>query len=201
MNCEEAAYKISCELQNVAEAIGQPTAWDIAGVVVAGVAALLTAGIAAANVFLLMQQQKFDVERLEARRRIPRRKLAKALEAKAKESLALLVRNPYSLASKTTLGTEEVRALADECEMGDPDSLISLLDNKVQTARRRYGEIDFYTEASEEIQEHLERWVSDPVTALKLLRAEKSEFEANQKIKSKEFLEFLGLSQTDKPNN
>ena len=55
MDCEK--YLISCEIAEVAEAIGQPTGWEISGVLVAGLAAIGTILIAILNLRIIRQQK------------------------------------------------------------------------------------------------------------------------------------------------
>jgi hypothetical protein len=83
MTCE--TLKISCEIANLVEAVGQATPWEKAGVVVAAIAALGTIWIAILNLRILHKQQKLARSQMEWESRERRFDLADAITLAIKD--------------------------------------------------------------------------------------------------------------------
>lgn len=72
MNCEEAAYRISCELANLTTTVNQPSGWEVAGVIVAALTAIGTTGLAIANLVLIRRQHVLQISEVEREARVRR---------------------------------------------------------------------------------------------------------------------------------
>lgn len=191
-----AALKTTCALQSLAKAVSEPSGWDIAGVLIAGAAAVGTLWIAYLNLRLMKAQRVFDNERVQERRKLSRLRLATYLRQQRSSALLDHAKKSPMLIPKIPLSSQESSLLTIECDADQGEEFVDLLEREVDLAAHshfskmeRRDTLEALLAAQHDFEFHLEMWLSDPSAAIAgLLKAK-----ADRERDNERFRNFLGL--------
>lgn len=159
MECE--AHWIGWQLSRIAEKIGEPTSWEIAGVIVAGLAAIGTIGVAVANVCLIRRQHELQKTELEMTQRVRRRLFGLALMNRSNEvvSQALGMGNPDFSYEENT---RELDRLAAETDEASAAQLKAYVLQRLKLRKSKAENQTWVFDLSFELGRQIDSWVDDP---------------------------------------
>ncbi|WP_146120003.1 hypothetical protein [Leucobacter massiliensis] len=153
---------ITCNLDEIAAAISEPSAIEEAALVVAVASAAGTLAIALLNVFLLMKQHRLQVDTLRKEGRVRRAEYGAALKAWVIEAIADRAHGRPNGHSRTSAAENEVARLGALTDERTHDRLASFVATSLVFKLPAPKDRDGLGAFAEQLITTIDAWVSDP---------------------------------------